>query len=353
MNPIDLREQLDRTTQAPIRVDAFSALILLRYRIGMKRYVFAAFLLSMGCDADGMGPPTFETTATQCRDGLDNDQDGLTDCQDPECSAHAWCEGVMTDSGPPPPPPVDAGPPRDGGDPCSEPMDVVFVIDVSTSMTDEIDSIRRGIDSVWTASLGLTDNSQFSLVVFVDDVATVNGCAPFATIEAMQTELMRWQTFAASNDQPGGSPVSNSDCPENSLDALHAAATTCPWRAGSYRMLIHVTDDTFEERPYRLSSDFTGGGGVPVQHTYAETVAALVGNQVRVGAFAAPGAGEECGAGSSPDVGRGFSDPFLGMESIPAATGGHAWSIRDVRAGSLNMAEAINDFTASEYCTLF
>jgi hypothetical protein len=41
------------------------------------------------------------------------------------------------------------------------------------------------------------------------------------------------------------------------------------------------------------------------------------------------------------------------MDAIPTATGGRAWSIRDVRAGTLDMADAISEFTADEYCTLF
>jgi hypothetical protein len=41
------------------------------------------------------------------------------------------------------------------------------------------------------------------------------------------------------------------------------------------------------------------------------------------------------------------------MPAIPEATSGRAWNIRDVRAGTLDMAEAINEFTAAEYCTLY
>jgi hypothetical protein len=235
---------------------------------------------------------------------------------------------------------------------CGDPLDVVFVIDVSTSMADEIEQVRMGMDRIWTAATMLTSNTQFGLVVFVDDVAVVNGCMPFASLDAMQTEFARWRDFTSSNAQPGGSPESNSDCAENSLDALHAAATMCPWRTGATHIAIHVTDDTFAERPAILSG-FLGIGGIPVAHTYPETVSALVASQVRVGAFAAPGAGEFCGAGTSPNVGQGFHEPYSGMEAIPMATGGRAWSIRDVRAGTLDMADAITEFTRDEYCTLF
>jgi hypothetical protein len=147
---------------------------------------------------------------------------------------------------------------------------------------------------------------------------------------------------------------SNSDCAENSLDAIYLAASSCPWRTGATRILIHVTDDTFAERPAILSDESAfGGTGIPVQHTYDEVVTELRSAEVRVGSFAAPGAGEECGAGMSANVGEGFHEPYRGRDSLPVATGGRVWSIRDVRAGGLNMATAISEMVASEYCTLY
>lgn len=328
--------------------------------------IASAFLLVLSSTAlvacssreDDGGPvtpgPTGETSADACSDARDNDGDGLVDCAEPACGVHAWCAGV--DSGPRPM--ADAGtmPGVDSGLPpvasCSDPLDVVFVIDVSTSMADEVDAIRRGMDSIWNAARALTTNTRFGLVVFVDDVKTVNDCLAFGTLDELRAEFDRWRAFCSSNNQPNGSPYPNSDCAENSLDALSAAATTCPWRDGATRIAIHVTDDTFAERPAVLSG-FGGFGGIPVQRTYAETVTALMTAQVRVGSFAAPGAGEYCGAGTSPDVGQGFHAPYMGTTAIPEATGGRVWSIRDVRAGTLDMAAAINELIADEYCTLY
>ena len=308
-----------------------------------------------GCSSREGDPGGGEASAAACSDGRDNDGDGLVDCAEPSCGAHSWCAGMDGGGsrdgsvGDARTPPGDRGPPLP---PCTEPIDVVFVMDVSTSMMDEVDSVRAGVDSIWAAAQALTTDTQFSLVVFVDDVVSVNGCAAFDSVAAMQTELARWRDFTSTNNQPAGSPYSNSDCPENSLDALYTAATTCPWREGATHIVIHVTDDTFEERPFMLSNVF-GIGGIPVLRTYSETVSALMAGELRVGVFAAPGAGEFCGAGSSPDVGRGFHAPFNGMPSVAEATGGRAWSIRDVRAGTLDMAEAIGAFARDEYCTLY
>ena len=235
----------------------------------------------------------------------------------------------------------------DADDGCNDPLDVVFVIDTSTSMEDELDQIANGVTSVWNAARALTTDTQFGLVVFVDDVVAVNGCASFDTVESLQAELMSWRDFTSTNRQPaGGGADSNSDCPENSLDAFWAAATQCPWRPSATKLIIHATDDTFAERGASLS-------GIPVERMYSEVAGVLVSNELRVGTFAAPGAGEFCGAGTSPNVGQGFHEPFMGMDTLPNQTGGQAWSIRDVRAGTLDMATAITTLISEEYCEPF
>lgn len=314
------------------------------------RYIALVCLAACSTRDATPDPAGAETSAADCSDGRDNDADGAADCADVACGVHAWCMSARLDAGPGR---SDAGPPRDvGSAECSAPIDIVFVVDVSTSMADEVAGIDTGIASIWSTALGLSGNVQFSLVVFVDNALLVNGCMPFADQRALSAELNRWRTFTSSNGQPAGGPM-NSDCAENSIDALFAAASSCPWRAGSTRVAIHVTDDTFAERPATLSDDPFLGGGIPVAHTYAETVAALTANEIRVGVFAAPGAGEWCGAGMSDDVGLGFHGPYMGMPSIAEATGGRAWSIRDVRNGTLDMAVAISELLEDEYCTLY
>ncbi len=294
------------------------------------RFASAVMLvvLTAACSSREEGPPRLDTGVT----------DGGTD-------------GGAMDGAPDGSPPDSSLPPADAID-CTDALDVVFVIDVSTSMADEIDQVRAGMDRIWTAAEALTTDTQFGLVVFVDAVQAVNGCAPFPDLATMQSEFATWREFTTTNEQPTGTGPSNSDCPENSLDALHTAATVCPWREGATHIAIHVTDDTFVEAPLTLSG-FAGVGGITVQNTYLETIDALVAAEVRVGAFAAPGMGEFCGAGTSANVGQGFHEPYGSAESIPDATGGAVWSIRDVRAGTLDMAEAINEFTEAEYCTLF
>ena len=233
---------------------------------------------------------------------------------------------------------------------CADPIDLVFVLDVSTSMAAEASRLHDGIGSIFAAADALTPDHRFGLVVFVDDALVVNGCSSFATAAELQAEFERWRAFCASNDNPGGSPGGNADCAENSLDAMFAAATSCTWRAGATHIVIHVTDDTFEEPPYTYSGTF--GGGVPAVHHYSQVVDALVSREIRVGAFAME-VPEDCGAGTSADTARGFFTPFFGMPSFPEATGGRVWSIADVRAGTVDMATVIGDLIAGEHCTVF
>ncbi len=296
-----------------------------------------------------------ESTAAECSNGSDDDRDGLIDCADRACTMYAFCAtGGIDGGGADGAMPADGGPPADRmiGPSCSAPLDVVFVMDVSTSMADEAMRLREGVESIWTAANALTSDAEFRLVVFVDDAFADGGCASFADVGTLQTRLDHWRAFCAMNRSPSSS-TTNTDCPENSLDAIWLAATSCPWREGATRVLIHVTDDTFVERPMMLSGDPFFGGGVAVEHTYAEVRDALIAAEIRVGAFAAPGAGEECGAGSSANVGRGFHEAYMGLPSLPESTGGRVWSIREVRAGTLDMAASIRDLLEDEYCTLF
>lgn len=287
-----------------------------------------------------------------CSNGRDDDEDGFIDCADTACRLFSFCMGGR-DAGLP-----DAGVPDtnlgDVGDApvsiCAEPLDVVFVIDVSTSMAGELADIQTGLNAIWDTASRLSASPQFGLVVFVDDALPVNDCAPFASREDLAAELNRWQTFCATNRSPTSS-ITNTDCVENSLDAMSAAITECPWRADATHVLVHITDDTFAERPAVLSGAF--GPGILVASTYSDVGSALVREQIRVGAFAMNGRGDDCGAGISPDVGRGFHMGFGSELSLPERTGGAVWDLRAVRAGTLDMGTAIAGLLEREQCTDF
>ena len=160
---------------------------------------------------------------------------------------------------------------------------------------------------------------------------------------SLRAELTHWRTFTGSNRQIL-TDTPNSDWPENSLDALHSAAVDFAWRPSqtTARLVIHATDDDFGEVPAIQS-------GVPVKHTYAETVAALRANKIRVSSFGAKLGGEcEC-----LDVTRGISSPFDGAPAIPAATGGAAFDIDEFSSGRLTMSVAIEATLGEAVCTTY
>jgi hypothetical protein len=224
-------------------------------------------------------------------------------------------------------------------------LDVVFVLDVSTSMTPVLGALQTGIADVWSYAAGLTLFAQFGLVVFVDDVQVTNGGAPWASAADLQAEFARWRAFCGSESEPGGSPGTNWDCPENTIDALWQAVDRFSWRAGSTRVVIFATDDTFVEPPATL-----GSGYLPVHHTYADLVTHLRDNQIRVAAFAAHNS-DNCSIPPVHDTEPGFFAPWGGTAALPDATGARVFDVDGVRDGSIRMNEAINDVILEEFCT--
>jgi hypothetical protein len=230
-----------------------------------------------------------------------------------------------------------------GADDCYDAIDVVFVLDVSTSMGPMLQALEEDIAEVWAAADALTELDEathFGLVVFVDDYLVANGGETFTDVTTLQTRFNQWYTHTSSNEQTQ-STASNTDWPENSLDALYAAAADYNWRDPdtTLRVVIHATDDTFLEAPASFAS------GIAVQHDYADTVAALQAGTIRVMSFAAHLGGPLGDA----DVEPGFFTDYAGQSAIPAATSGAAYEIADV-GGTLSLAAAINEFVAEEFC---
>lgn len=285
--------------------------------------------LALGCQT----PAPTESTVDQCSNGRDDDGDGFVDCNDPACRVYAFCLNIDggTDAGP-----MDAGPRPDGAL-CTRPLDVVLSLDVSSSMTGILQDLAIDADALWSVAHTLDPEARISMIVFVDDALAIGECAPFTDAAALRGELERWRTLSSMNTSPGG--VVNQDCPENSLDALHLVTTACTFRPGAARVVLHLTDDTFAENPAVLSGPF--GGGVLVQHTYAQTVEALVGAAARVVAVTGLGQGPDCGAGRSSDVGQGFHGTYMSQVSIPERTGGTAIDIGLLRSRTQSLSSML------------
>jgi hypothetical protein len=270
------------------------------------------------------------------------------------------------------------GPPPDGpgsDDYCGEVIDVVFVMDVSTSMDRFFDKLEADIVAVDAAlkQLGPNTEPRYGLVVFVDDVKIISNGMAYTDIQALRNDFAHWNNFTSTNQQVNDPPCgacnhttegpcssdvdctwifnqcfqscgggnSNTTWPENSLDALHLAAEAFDWRPAedTQRVIIHTTDDTFWEGPATQN-------GVMIQHDYSSTVKKLQDEQIRVFSFAGK-IGGQCGC---ENVAMGFFEPYKGQMPIPDATLGEVFHIVDVYNGTISLADALPTAIDDKLC---
>jgi hypothetical protein len=290
---------------------------------------FFLSVLLQGCSSEGGGPGDIDLDRPEVSEGGDT-------------ADEAPLDPTETPDGPDIPDTLE-----DEGD-CVQDIDIVFVIDVSTSMSFVLDQLSAGIEDVWAYTLTFSTEPDyqpaFGLVVFVDDVLVTNSARPYDTAELLRTEFDTWRAFTSTENEPGGGPGTNDDCPENAIDALYAAAAQMPWRDGALHIIIFATDDTFVENPGTL-----GTGDILVQHTYNEVYSEVLGREIRVSAFAA-----HVGVcWDHNNAAPGYFEPYLGTPPLPEATGASAFDIQDVSSGTISMTEAVKGVILDEYCTPF
>jgi hypothetical protein len=227
-------------------------------------------------------------------------------------------------------------------DPRREPkdnVDVVFVIDVSTTMAFALDNLADEIVALDASVRRHDTERRYGLVLFVDDVLVVDG-NPYTDIDALRRDFRHWARFTSSNRQLH-SGEQNLDWPENGLDALTTAATKFDWRDAddTLRLVVYASDDDFGESGAVQS-------GQRVRHDYTDTVEALRDASIRVASFTAPIGGQcEC-----DDVRAGFMAPYRGRRAIPVATGGASFDIDEVAAGRLHFDRALSGLVDNLVC---
>jgi hypothetical protein len=256
---------------------------------------------------------------------------------------------------------------------CNQDVDIVFVLDVSGSMIPPLTKLENESSLVDQAlnMKSLPSPQHYGLVIFVDDVQVMNGGMPYADVAALQAELQNQidMTNANASRQVNGDPT-NLTWPENSLDALYAAATQFQWRPAesTLRTIILITDASFWDltEPSSGSDAEVNIGLFPEQasmHGYDDTVAALRMQMIWVNTFTAKTGGPPDGMpsppshgdfrGTSVDVGIGFFEPYKGKPSIPDATGGFAWDIDEVFDGKISLATPINQSIEVHQCAAY
>jgi hypothetical protein len=262
---------------------------------------------------------------------------------------------------------------------CTEDVDVVFVLDVSSSMGFVLDALDKEIDKVVDAANKLKAGAHFGLVLFVDNVKLVdtgdlNGGKVHTKADSLRTAFTDAKaTYTTPNRNPGDGPsgptTQNPICEEDSLDALHDAANEFPWRSNAARVVILVTDDTFLEKPDNYGdrdgdgktdkTSYPKEGNYPARFSLDETILALKTGGVRVFSFTklkAPGLFDlqKCGTGrrhsSDEAVTYGWSKPYDGKQPIPTQTGGKNFDLDAVRDGKLSLATTINEVVLESHC---
>jgi hypothetical protein len=190
-------------------------------------------------------------------------------------------------------------------------------------------------------NLNLGSPPHYGLVVFVDDTKFVNDGQPQPDIGTLEQQFTQWAAFT-SNDTQIDQAIESYSMTENSLDAIYRAATEFAWRPmeSTLRVIIHTTDDTFWQGPT------TAPEGVPVAHSYAETVAALQQAQIRDFSFASKLGGEE----GTDDVSAGWFAPYNGSPAIPDATGGSVFEIQKILSNELSLSQSINGAVSGSHC---
>jgi len=213
------------------------------------------------------------------------------------------------------------------------PLDLVFVLDVSTTM-DETAGIRAAVAEGLGADADAepAPDVRLGLVTFVNDVHVHRGGAFLdrATfLEELDTQLLE---DPAVPDPALPRQTLNFDLAENVLDALYRAATGFAFRPDARRYALLLTDATFREPPAVFS------GGIPALHSFAETGDALEAGGVRL--FAVH-------AGHN---GGGLSASWGGRPSLVSRTGGAWFELADVEAGTLTLDGILRDLVVGEPC---
>lgn len=270
---------------------------------------------------------------------------------------------------------ADAAPPTDS-EPCADVVDVVFVLDTSSSMGFVLSQLEQQIAQVVTASNMLAADAHFGLIVFqdnhfLDNTGPLAAGAVHTSATSLQAAFRHYrENYTNTNRNPGdglgGPTTQNPICEENSLDALHAAAASFPWRPNATRVVIVATDDTFLERADNYGdrdgdgltnkTDFPREGNYPAARTVVETVDALRAARIRVFAFSRitqPSILDRCGTGRRlpwADITDGWTTPYGAHPPIPTQTDGGNFDLDKVKTGALSLAETINQVVLDSYC---
>lgn len=178
-------------------------------------------------------------------------------------------------------------------------VDVVFVLDVTGSMAEEIAGVRDNIIAFAEALSGVGINFRLGMVTFGDEI---RGIFPFTS------SVLAFQTEVGKQRATGGG-----DSPENSLEALYQASIL-PFRQEAHRVIVWITDANFYE------------GNSRCRHTTNSIVTAMLGQAAVVHAIGAEYAREMYQRITTPtggsyfDITGNFKDILLQISNFNVST---------------------------------
>lgn len=264
---------------------------------------------------------------------------------------------------------VPIGPAAGGDGSCNQDVDIVFVLDVSGSMIPPLTTLEREVGLVDEALKGknLPSPPHYGLVVFVDDLLVMKGGMPYADVVALKADVAAQRELTNLNaPRQVAGQIDNLTWPENSLDALFAAANQFQWRPAdkTLRTIILVTDASFWDLTVPSSGHASEQNLLfpahASMHGYDEVIAALRAQKIWVNTFAAKTGGPPDGMvsppshgefrGTSVNVGIGFFEPYGGRPTIAQSTGGFAWDVDEVFDGKISLANPINQSIEALEC---
>lgn len=209
------------------------------------------------------------------------------------------------------------------------PLDLVFVLDISTTM-DELADLRGAILHLFELAPKSGLDVRMGLTSFGNDVV-VHGDGAFLDRASFTRELDSQLLDGGPNpDLPR--QLLNFDYPENILDALYRAATRFDFRPGARRYLLLMTDDTFREPPEVFSD------GTPATFSYREVSEQLRDSGVRLFSV------------HDSRKGRGLSSSYRGEPSLVEATDGMWFDLEAVESGALDLDALLVDLASGPRC---
>lgn len=200
--------------------------------------------------------------------------------------------------------------------------DIVFVLDVTTSMTPYIDKVKQRVRSFVDALAKSNIRSRLCMVQMTDNVEKV--CDKWVEDNPATGNNENFDDFMkklkAISVHDGGSQVD-----EGQLAAFEAASQT-PWHNGAQRVAILISDAGFHYSPGNADE----GNYVP---TYPHTLDMIraAGMQTFIISIFKPG----------------YDRDFGSLPSMTKATGGAFYNISDVLTGKTDMAEIFNNIAGN------